>query len=117
MTSVIKVVLVTLFVLVATACSQDPPLRGHQLRLFAVDQPGVSWVTENDVKSAERNNTGGGQPTLRVHLKPDAAERMLRLTGANIGKTVRFTWDGNVVSELKVASAFGATFELPAPPK
>lgn len=117
MTSLIKVVLVTLFVLVATACSPDLPLRGHQMRLFAVDQPSVSWVTEYDVTSAERNNTGGGQPTLRLQFRPDAAERLLGLTGANIGKTVRFTWDGKVISELKVASAFGATFELPAPPK
>ena len=116
MTSMIKTVLAILFVSMATACAQEMPLRGHQMRLFAVDQPSVSWVTEHDVKNAERVSTGSGQPTLRLHLKPDAAQRVLDLTGANIGKTVRFTWDGNVISELNVASAFGATFELPAPP-
>jgi preprotein translocase subunit SecD len=117
MMSMIKVALAILFVSMATAYAQDEPVHGHQLRLFAVDQPSLNWITENDVHSAERINTGGGQPTLRLHLKPDAAQRMLALTGANIGKTVRVAWDGNVISELKVASAFGATFELPAPPK
>src|SRR4029078_2045820 len=117
MVSMIKTALAILCVWAAAACSQDVPLNGHQMRLFAIDQPGVIWVTENDVKSAERTNTGSGEPTLRLHLKPEAAQRMLGLTGANIGKKVRFTWDGNVVSEMKVASAFGPTFELPAPPK
>ena len=113
----IKMTLGILFVSLAAACSQDPPLQGHQLRLFATGQPAVSWVTENDVNTAERINGASGQPTLRLHLKPDAARRVVALTEANIGKTVRFTWDGQVVSELKVASPFGASFELPAPPR
>lgn len=117
MTFRIKMALVSLFVLLAAACSQDQAPQGHHLRLVAADEPGVSWVTEKDVKSAEWKDTAVGQPVLRLHLKPDAAERMLRLSGSNIGKTVRFTWDGKVISEMRVASAFGSTFELPAPPK
>ena len=116
MTSMIKKALAILFVSLAAACSQEAPLQGHQLRLFAADQPDLSWITQSDVKSAERTNAGSAQPTLRLNLKPDAAERMLALTSANIGKTVRFSWDGKVISELKIASAFGPTFELPAPP-
>jgi hypothetical protein len=116
MTSTIRKALGVLLVSLATACSQQPPLQGHQLRLFAADRPDASWITQDDVKSAQRSEGAGGQPVLRLHLRPDAASRMLALTNANVGKTVRFAWDGNVVSEMKVASAFGATFELPAPP-
>jgi len=117
MMSMMKMALAILCVSVATAWAQDQPLRDHQLRLFAVEQPSVSWVTENNVKSVERINAGGGQPIIRLHLKHDAAQRMVGLTAANIGKAVRFTWDGKMVSELKVAAAFGPTFELPAPPE
>lgn len=116
MTSIIRKALAVLLVSLAAACATEAPLQGHQLRLAAADQPDVAWITQDDVKSAERTQGAGGQPTLRVYLKPDAAQRMLALTGANVGKMVRFTWDGKVISELKVASAFGATFELPAPP-
>ena len=112
----IKKALAILFLSLMAACAPGVSLQGHHLRLFAIDQPDVSWITQDDVRSAERTNAAGGQPTLRLYLRPDAAQRMLALTSANIGKTVRFTWDGNVVSELKVMSAFGSTFELPAPP-
>ena len=103
--------------LVATGASAEGnTLQGHQLRLSAVDQPNVSWITQEDVKTAERvTSASNGKPALRLSLKPDAAQRMHALTSSNIGKKVRFTWDGTVVSELTVASGFGSPFELPAP--
>ena len=105
--------------LVATSASAEGnTLQGHQLRLSAVDQPDVNWITQEDVRTAERvNSRSNGQPVLRLNLKTDAAQRMKALTSSNIGKKVRFTWDGTVVSELTVASGFGSPFELPAPPK
>ena len=99
------------------ASAESGNLQGHQLRLSAVDQPDVSWITQEDVKTAERTTSASqGQPVLRVTLKPEAAQRMQALTSANIGKKVRFTWDGTVVSELTVRTGFGSPFELPAPP-
>lgn len=101
----------------AGASAESGSLQGHQLRLSAVGQPDVSWITQEDVKTAERTTSAsGGQPVLRLTLKPEATQRMLALTSANIGKKVRFTWDGTMVSELTVASGFGSPFELPAPP-
>jgi preprotein translocase subunit SecD len=117
MAPVIKKALVILSVSLLMACSHEAPLQGHQLSVSAVEQPHVSWITEKDVERAEAGKAARGEPTLRLHLRPDAAQRMLTLTGANIGKKVRFTWDGAVVSELEVASAFGPSFELPAPPR
>ena len=107
-----------LFVSLVAACSQQElPLEGHQLRLFAVDQPDITWVSQDDVKSAVRLKDGpSGRPILQVQLKPEAAQRMSTLTSANMGKKVRFTWDGTTVADLDVASAFGANFQLPAPP-
>jgi preprotein translocase subunit SecD len=116
MTSISKVVVVLLLAL-AASCTSEGTLQGHQLRLFAVEQPDVNWITQEDVASAQRTNASIGQPTLRLHLKPEAESRMMALTSANIGKTVRFTWDGRVVSDMKVVSSFGRTFELPAPPE
>ena len=105
--------------LVSTSASAEGnTVQGHQLRLSAVDQPDVSWITQEDIRTAERvTSAPNGQPVLRLNLKPDAAQRMKALTSSNIGKKVRFTWDGAVVSELTVASGFGSPFELPAPPK
>jgi preprotein translocase subunit SecD len=99
------------------ASAETGNLQGHQLRLSAVDQPDVNWITQEDVKTAERTTSASrGQPVLRLTLTPEATQRMLALTSANIGKKVRFTWDGSVVSELTVASGFGSPFELPVPP-
>jgi preprotein translocase subunit SecD len=99
------------------ASAESVNLQSHQLRLSAVDQPDVSWITQADVKTAERTTDArDGHPVLHVTLKPEATQRMLALTSANIGKKVRFTWDGTVVGELWIASGFGSPFELPAPP-
>ena len=99
------------------ASAESGTLQGHQFRLSAVDQPEVSWITQEDVKTAERKNSASnGQPVLRLTLKPEAAQRMQTLTSANIGKKVRVTWDGPVISEMTVVSGFGSPFELPAPP-
>ena len=103
-------------VLSLAAGASDAPLQGHALRVFAIDNPGNNWITQDDVDSAERIAGSNGHATLRLHLKEDAAKRLLSVTGANVGKTVRFTWDGKTVSELKVQGAFGHVLELPAPP-
>lgn len=116
MISRIKVALMAASVTLAAACAQEQPLRGHQLRLSATDEPNVSWVTEHDVKSSDRYQRDG-QAILRLHLKPDAAQRMSAYTAANVGKSIRYTWDGKLVSDLKIRSAFGETFELPGPPR
>src|SRR5690349_11554723 len=116
MTSIRKAVAV-LFVSLVAACSQQEVPIGHQLRLFAVDQPDVIWVSQNDVRSAIRfTDASSGHPMLQVQLRPDAAQRMLTLTNANVGKKVRFTWDGTAVADLSVVSTFGGNFQLPAPP-
>lgn len=99
------------------ASAESVNLQGHQLRLSAVDQPDVSWITQADVKTAERTTDARyGEPVLHLTLKPEATKRMLALTSANIGKKVRFTWDGAVVSDLVIRTGFGSPFELPAPP-
>lgn len=97
------------------ACSQPMSMQGHNLRVFAVDNPGTSWITQDDIESVQKSATNG-QAVLRLQLKPDAAQRVLGITGANIGKMVRFTWDGKTVSEMAVNGAFGRVVELPAPP-
>ena len=102
----------------ASASAEGNVMQGHQLRLSPVDQPDVAWVTQDDVKSAERiTSSSNGQPSLRLNLKPDAAQRMKAFTSANVGKKVRFTWDGVIVRDLTIASGFATPFELPAPPK
>jgi preprotein translocase subunit SecD len=102
----------------ATASAEGNALQGHQLRLSPVDKPDATWITQDDVATAERvDSVSNGHPVLRVHLKPDSAQRMKGYTSANIGKKVRFTWDGTVIHDLTIASGFGTPFELPAPPK
>jgi hypothetical protein len=96
-------------------CSPQMSMQGHDLRVFAIDNPGTSWITQDDIESVRKTATNG-QAVLRLQLKPDAAQRVLEITGANIGKMVRFTWDGKTVSEMAVNSAFGRVVELPAPP-
>jgi preprotein translocase subunit SecD len=91
-------------------------MKGHQLRLFAVDQPAVAWITQDDVKSAVIATSNGDKTVMQVSLKPDAEQRMLALTAANVGKTIRYTWDEKVVTDMKVMTSFGGTFQLPMPP-
>ena len=111
-----KVALMSAVMTVAAACAQEHPVRGHQLSLSAADQPNVSWITESDVKTSTITQRDG-QSILRIHLKPDAAQRMSGYASANVGKSVRYVWDGKPVADLKIASAFGETFELPGPPR
>jgi preprotein translocase subunit SecD len=104
--------------LLATGASAETvAMQGHKLQISAVDQPNVAWITQDDVKTVERTtNVQHGRPALYVTLKPDAAQRMLALTSANIGKQIRFTWDGTVVADgLVIKTGFGSPFELPAP--
>ena len=100
------------------ASAEGNPLQGHKLRLSAVDHDDVTVITEDDVKTAQRiDSVSTGRPVLRVTLTPEGTQRMRDFTSANIGKKVRFTWDGAVIAEPTVVSAFGSPFELPAPPK
>ena len=101
------------------ASAEGNPLQGHQLRLSAVDKGDVTVITQDDVKTAQRidSMSGSGRPVLRLTLTPDATQRMREFTSANIGKKIRFTWDGTVVAEPTVMTTFGSPFELPAPPK
>lgn len=91
-------------------------MQGHALRVFAIDNEGINWITQDDVESAQKSTESNGQAVLRLHLKSEAAQRVMAVTTANIGKIVRFTWDGKTVSEMKVQGAFGHVVELPAPP-
>ena len=111
--NVLTCLLVSLAAVAASA--ESGTLQGHKLRLSAVEQPDVIWITQDDVKTAERI-VSQGKPVLRLTLNADASQRMKALTSANIGKKVRFTWDGTVIAEPTVASGFGSPFELPAPP-
>jgi preprotein translocase subunit SecD len=109
-------VLAVLFLGSLTAWGSTDLLQGHVLRWFAIENPSIHWVTQEDVTDVERVVTPSGHAVLRLHLKPDAAERVRALTAANVGKLVRFTWDGQTVSDLKIQGTFGERFDLPAPP-
>ena len=110
-----RILLAIAFLSASSVYASDVSLQGHTLRVFVENQQ-PDWVMQDDVASAERIIDGSGQTVLRIHLKPEAAQRMKSLTGANVGKKVRFTWDGNFVSDLVIQSAFGERFDLPAPP-
>ena len=106
-----------LFSLGTAYASEANLIEGHQLRIAAFEKPDVNWITQEDVKTATKvTSASTQQPVMRLTLKPEAAERMRSLTGAHIGKRVRVTWDGKVISEPTVASAFGSPFEVPLPP-
>jgi preprotein translocase subunit SecD len=107
--------LACLLLFLVAACSSEAPIEGHQPRLVAVDQPDATWLTSEDIRAVEVTKVTGARPMLRVHLKPDAAARMEALTRANIGKSLRVIWDGNVVSDVRIMAGFGSPFELPAP--
>jgi len=98
------------------ACTSEVPMQGHTSRVFAVDNEGVNWITQDDVQSAEKSDVRNGQAYVLLHLKPEAAQRLRAVARANLGKLVRVTWDGKTVSEMRVQGAFGHVVELPAPP-
>jgi len=99
-----------------TALGSPAALQGHDLRVSTTDTQDVSWITQDEVADAERTVDPSGQAVLRLQLKPEAAQRLRALTGANIGKRLRFTWDGHVVSEMTIRGTFGEKVDLPAPP-
>jgi preprotein translocase subunit SecD len=109
-------VLAVLLIGPLTAWGSTELLQGHALRCFAIEKPDINWVTQDDVADVERVMNPSGHAVLRLHLKPEAAERVRALTAANVGKLVRFTWDGQTVSDLKIQGTFGERFDLPAPP-
>jgi hypothetical protein len=111
----LKNVLAILVLSLLASCTSEVPMQGHALRVFAVDNEGVKWITQDDVQRAEKSGVRDGQAYIRLHLKPDAAQRLMALTSANIGKLTRFTW-GKTVSQMSVQAAFGQVVELPAPP-
>ncbi|HEX6834309.1 MAG TPA: hypothetical protein VF132_12310 [Rudaea sp.] len=102
--------------LLAACGSSQVSIQGHDLRLFAVDDPAVNWITQEDVDRVQRTSDDSGHALLRLTLKPEAATRMQTFTSANVGKLVRFTWDGKTIADMAVREPFGRTFELPAPP-
>lgn len=105
-----------LFSLGSAFASETNLIEGHQLRISAFDKPDVDWITHEDVKTAIKvTSASTQQPAMRLTLKPEAAERMRILTGGHIGKKLRVTWDGKVISEPYVASAFGSPFEVVMP--
>jgi preprotein translocase subunit SecD len=106
--------LLAIFVL-SLAAASDVSMQGHTLRLFPVDHPEINWITQDDVESAQKVTESDGQQALWLHFKPDASKRLLSVTSANIGKNVRFIWDGKTVSEMTIHGAFGRALELPAP--
>lgn len=112
----IRTLLAAVLLSAVVACGQQVSLQGHALRVFPVDQQDTSWITQDDIHEIEKTVESSGQAVLRLHLKPEAAQRLLTLTSANIGATVRFTWDGKVVSDMRVAAPFGRVVNLPAPP-
>lgn len=99
-----------------TAWGSTELLQGHVLRWFAIENPDVNWVGQDDIADVERVVPPSGHAVLRLHLKPEAAERVSALTAANNGKHVRFTWDGKTVSDMTIQGTFGERFDLPAPP-
>lgn len=111
-----RIVLALCVLAASPAFAAGDPLRGHTLHLFAVDDPSPDWIVQDDVASAEKVVDANGHDVLRIHLKPDAAQRMQALTAAHIGKPVRLTWDGHAVSDMVVRGAFGERFDVPAPP-
>jgi len=107
-----------LSVAAATASAQGDALAGHKLSLSPVGQPDSALITQEDVAKLERvTSSSNGQPALRVHLKPDSAQRMKAYTSVNIGKKLRYTWDGTVIGDMTIASGFSTPFELLAPPE
>jgi preprotein translocase subunit SecD len=102
---------------VVSACSGDNQLlQGHALRVFAVEKQDINWITQDDVASSSKGVDASGHATLRLRLNAEGAARLRTLTAANVGKIVRFTWDGATVSDMSVQGAFGDRLELPAPP-
>jgi preprotein translocase subunit SecD len=111
-----SILLAISFLAASPAYASDGWLQGHTLRLFAVEKQEPNWIVQDDVASAERTVDGTGQAVLRIHLKSEAAQRMKSLTAANVGRKVRFVWDGKTVSEMVVQGSFGEQFDLPVPP-
>jgi hypothetical protein len=43
------------------AATSEVPMQGHALRVFAVDNEDVNWITQDDVQSAEKSAVRNGQ--------------------------------------------------------
>jgi preprotein translocase subunit SecD len=72
------------------------------------------WFTDRDVARAVVAYRDSMR-VLRVRLTPEAGERLLRLTSANVGESMTLTLDGETLMEARISGAFGRDFEVAGP--
>jgi preprotein translocase subunit SecD len=85
------------------------------LRLALVDTPRISWISDMDVEEVQLYKERDGF-FMRVRLTAAAGARLTQLTQKNIGRAVRYTWDGEYLFDATINSVLGRQFRFSAPP-
>ncbi|MGD8377781.1 MAG: protein translocase subunit SecD [Acidobacteriota bacterium] len=69
----------------------------------------ISVVTGNDLEDAQRSGDQFGQPAVSFRLRPAAAQRFTRLTGANRGKQLAILLDEKLISAPTISTEIPPT--------
>ncbi len=64
-------------------------------------------ITKNDVEELQIFQSGKGVAAALLRLRPEAAERLQRLTEKNIGQQVLWIWKGRVLCAQKLRAPLG----------
>jgi preprotein translocase subunit SecD len=77
--------------------------------------PSISWISDLDVMNARllREPTG---TFMAVELTEAAGARLTKLTQKNIGRVLRYTWDGRPMLDASINTPLGRRFKFSAPP-
>jgi preprotein translocase subunit SecD len=59
-------------------------------------------ITSSDVQSATAEFDPVGRPMVRIRFTPEAAQRLERITCANVGKMLELVVDGRVVTTAQI---------------
>lgn len=63
--------------------------------------------TGDDVISAKLGNDASGQPELQIWLNEEAAKRLMRATGGNLGKQLALVYRGELIAAPVIKDAVG----------